>query len=144
MITAIKSMLDAIKPAIEAIRPRVTVILVAIFAALAFTSGYLVRDWRAEAQMQRLSSQNAVLSASNEKCALDIRSVKTAMSTLTEMAAEREKSAAEAMRHAAAAAAKHTSQAKKIRAFPPVASEHQYEAITREQIEYVQSRHQND
>jgi hypothetical protein len=66
------------------------------------------------------------------------------MSTLTEMAAEREKTAAEAMRHATVAAAKHTSQAKKIRTFPPVASEHQYEAITREQIEYVQSRHQND
>jgi hypothetical protein len=144
MITAIKSMIGAIKPVIEAIRSRITVILVAIFAALAFTSGYLVSDWRAEAQVQRLSSQNAVLSAANEKCALDIRSVKAAMSTLTEVAAEREKSAAEAMRQAAATAVRHTRQARKIRAFPPVAPEHQYEAITREQIEYVQSRHQDD
>ena len=144
MITAIKSMISAIKSVIEAIRPRITVILVAIFAALAFTGGYFVSDWRSESQMQRLSSQNAVLSAANEKCALDIQSVRTAMSTLTEVAAEREKNAAEAMRHATAAAAKHTSHAKKIRTLPSVAPEHQYEAITREQIEYVQSRHQTD
>jgi hypothetical protein len=66
------------------------------------------------------------------------------MSTLTEVAAEREKNAAAAMRHATAAAAKHISHAKKIRTLPSVAPEHQYEAITREQIEYVQSRHQTD
>lgn len=66
------------------------------------------------------------------------------MSTLTEVAAEREKNATEAMRHAAAVAAKHTGLAKKTRALPAVAAEHQYEAITREQIEYVQSRHQTD
>jgi|SRR5687768_1422565 len=144
MITAIKPITSAIKTAIKAIRPRITAILVAIFAALAFTGGYFVSDWRCGSQMQRLSLQNAVLSAANEKCALDIRSVRTAMSTLTEVAAEREKSAAEAMRHATAAAAKHTSHAKKTRTLPPVAPEHQYEAITREQIEYVQSRHQTD
>jgi hypothetical protein len=144
MITAIKPITSAIKTVIKAIRPRITAILVAIFAALAFTGGYFVSDWRCGSQMQRLSLQNAVLSAANEKCALDIRSVRTAMSTLTEVAAEREKSAAEAMRHATAAAAKHTSHAKKTRTLPPVAPEHQYEAITREQIEYVQSRHQTD
>ncbi|WP_074743594.1 hypothetical protein [Nitrosospira multiformis] len=144
MITSLKPVIGAIQPVIEAIRPRITVILTAIFAALAFTGGYFVSDWRSASQLQRLNSQNAILSAASEKCALDIRSVRTAMSTLTEVAAEREKNATEAMRHAAAVAAKHTSLAKKTRALPAVAAEHQYEAVTREQIEYVQSRHQTD
>ncbi|ABB74768.1 hypothetical protein Nmul_A1465 [Nitrosospira multiformis ATCC 25196] len=144
MIPSLKPVINAIQPVIEAIRPRITVILTAIFAALAFTGGYLVSDWRSASQLQRLNSQNAILSAASEKCALDIRSVRTAMTTLTEVAAEREKNATEAMRHASAVAAKHTSSAKKTRALPAVAAEHQYEAITREQIEYVQSRHQTD
>lgn len=124
--------------------PAITAIVIAIFAALAFAGGFVVSDWRSESHMQRLRSQNAVLSAANEKCVLDIGSVRAAMGAMTETAAAREKNAARAMVQAATAAAKHTSRAKKTRALPMVAPEHQYEVITREQIEYVQSRHQND
>lgn len=144
MIKVIKSITSVIQPIIGAIRPRITAILVAIFTVLGFIGGFMVADWRSAPEMQRLSSQNAVLAAANEKCELDIGSVRVAMSAITEAAAEREKSAAEAMRHAAAAAAKHTSRAKKTRTLPAVAPEHQYESITREQIEYVQNRHQTD
>jgi hypothetical protein len=124
--------------------PAITAIVIAIFAALAFTAGFVVSDWRSASQLQRLRSQNSVLSVANEKCVLDIQSVRAAMAAMTETAATREKNAARAMRSAAATAAKHTSRAKKTRALPAVAPEHQYEVIKREQIEYVQSRHQND
>jgi hypothetical protein len=56
----------------------------------------------------------------------------------------RNKNAAMAMRRAGSMAAKHSNRAKKIIALPPVALERQCEVLTREQIEYVKSRHQNN
>jgi hypothetical protein len=68
--------------------------------------------------------------------------VRTAMDALTAAAATREKNAAIAMRDAGAAAAKHVSRAQDIRSLPAVAAQHQCEAITREQAEYIQTRRQ--
>lgn len=124
--------------------PAITAIVIAIFAAFAFTGGFVVSGWRSASQMQQLSSQKAALLAANEKCVLDIQSVRAATSAMTKAAATREKNAAIAMRRAAATAAKHTRRAKKTHGLPVVPLEHQYEAIKREQTEYVQSRHQTD
>ncbi|SEO53429.1 hypothetical protein [Nitrosovibrio sp. Nv6] len=124
--------------------PAITAAIIAILAALAFSGGFAVSDWRSAAEIERLNSSNAVLSAANDKCAVDIQSVRKAMDALTSTSARREKNAAMAMRSATAVAAKHTKRAKKMRALPPVAAAHQCEVIDREQIEYVKSRDHNE
>lgn len=129
------------------ISPAVTAIVIAILAALAFGGGFALSDWRMASQIQRLNTNNAMLSAANDKCATDIQSVRMALETLTVAAAKREKDAIKAMRSAATAAATHTGNAKKIRALPPVAAAapgKQCEVISMEQIQYVQSRHRHD
>src|SRR5687768_4802556 len=124
--------------------PAITAAIIAIFAALAFSGGFAVNDWRSAAEIERLNSSNAVLSVANDKCAVDVQSVRKAMDALTATSARREKNAAMAMRSATAVAAKHTKRAKKMRTLSPVAPAHQCEAVTREQIEYVEGRSQND
>ncbi|ARO87828.1 hypothetical protein EBAPG3_008645 [Nitrosospira lacus] len=129
------------------ISPAVTAIVIAILAALAFGGGFALSDWRMASQIQRLNTNNAMLSAANDKCATDIQSVRMALETLTVAAAKREKDAIKAMRSAATAAATHTGNAKKIRSLPPVAAAapgKQCEVISMEQIQYVQSRHRHD
>lgn len=125
------------------ITPAITAIVIAVFSALAFGGGFALGDWRMASQIQRLNSHNAMLSAANDKCATDIQSARIAMEALTTSTAAREKNAVMAMRGATAAAAKHSNRAKKISALPPAAPEKQCEAISTEQIKYVQSRHQN-
>jgi hypothetical protein len=94
--------------------------------------------------MHQLTSHNTVLSAANERCNSDIESVRAAMAAMTASIASREKKAANAMQQAAATAATYINRAKKIRSLPEVPPEHQYEVIAREQIEYVQSRLQDN
>lgn len=119
----------------------IVAVLITISAGISFASGYGISNWRSAVQVQRLNSNNAILSEANKKCAADINSVQDSMRTLSQAAAQREKSAANAIKGAASEAADHTNRAKKIRALSPVTSERQYEAIAREQAEYVQSRH---
>ncbi len=85
-----------------------------------------------------------MLSASNNKCASDIQSVRAAMDALTTASMTREKNAAVAMQHAGAVAAKHANRAKDIRSRPPVAPQYQCEAIMREQAAYIQTRRQDE
>jgi hypothetical protein len=122
----------------------VAAIIVAVFSALAFCGGFIVSNWRSASQTHQLTSRNTMLSAANEKCEADIESVRAAMSAMTASIASREKKAVNAMQQAAATAAMYTNRAKKIRSLPEVPSEHQYEVIAREQIEYVQSRLQDN
>src|SRR5690348_13895289 len=117
------------------ISPTILAVVIAIFAGLAFTGGFTVSDWRSASQIQRLNSENAMLSAANDKCTVDIQSVHKAMDELAASSARREKDAARAIRRAEADAAKHTNHAKKIRALPPVKPEYQCEVIVKEQIE---------
>jgi hypothetical protein len=124
------------------ISPAITAAIIAVLAVLAFVGGFAVSDWRAAGEIRRLNSDNAMLSASNNKCASDIQSVRAAMEALTAASAAREKNAATAMRNAGAVAAKHVRRAKDIRSLAPVAPKHQCEAIAREQAEYVRSRRQ--
>lgn len=124
--------------------PAIAAIVIAVIAALAFSGGFAVSDWRSAAEIQRLNSNNAILSSANDKCATDIQSVRMAMDALKAASARRERDAAIAMRRAAKAAAKHTGKAGKIRSLPPVAPEHQCEALAREQLAYVKGRRQDD
>lgn len=126
------------------ISPAITAIIIAVLVALAFGGGFALADWRMALQVQRLNSDNAMLSVANDKCATDIQSVRTALQTLTATAAAREKNASQAMRRAAPVAAKHTGNARKVRSLPPVAPERQCEMISREQISYVESRLHDD
>ena len=129
------------------ISPAVTAVVIAILAALAFGGGFALSDWRAAAQIQRLNTNNAMLSAANDKCATDIQSVRMALEALTVAAAKREKDAVKAMRAATTAAATHTGNAKKIRSLRPAPAAtlgKQCEMISTEQIQYVQSRQRHD
>ena len=126
------------------ITPAITAIIIIVLSAVAFVGGFAVSDWRSSVEIRRLTSDNALLSASNNKCASDIQSVRAAIDTLTSTSVTREKNAAVAMRNAAASAAKHVSRAKDIRSLPAVAPQHQCEAIEREQAEYIRTRRQND
>ena len=124
--------------------PAITAIIIAVLVALAFSGGFALSDWRMASRIQQLNSDNAVLSAANDRCATDIQSTRTAMDALTATAAAREKKAAKAMRGATTAAAQHTGNAKKMQTLPPVVPEKQCEVVYVEQIKYVQSRHPND
>lgn len=85
-----------------------------------------------------------MLSASNNKCASDVQSVRAAMAALTTASMTREKNASAAMQQAGAVAAKHVSRAKDIRSRPSVAPQYQCEAIMREQAAYIQTRRQDE
>ena len=126
------------------ISPAITAIIIAVLAAVAFTGGFAVSNWRSTAEIQRLNSDNAMLSASNNKCASDVQSVRAAMVALTTASMTREKNAAAAMQQAGAVAAKHVSRAKDIRSRPSVAPQYQCEAIMREQAAYIQTRRQDE
>lgn len=126
------------------ISPAITAIIIAVLAAVAFTGGFAVSNWRSTAEIQRLNSDNAMLSASNNKCASDVQSVRAAMAALTTASMTREKNAAAAMQQAGAVAAKHVSRAKDIRSRPSVAPQYQCEAIMREQAAYIQTRRQDE
>ena len=126
------------------ISPAITAIIIAVLAAVAFTGGFAVSNWRSTAEIQRLNSDNAMLSASNNKCAADVQSVRAAMAALTTASMTREKNAAAAMQQAGAVAAKHVSRAKDIRSRPSVAPQYQCKAIMREQAAYIQTRRQDE
>ncbi|MEO7558779.1 MAG: hypothetical protein ABIT23_00800 [Nitrosospira sp.] len=127
--------------------PAITAIVIAVLVAISFSGGFALSDWRMAAQIQRLNTNNAMLSAANDRCATDIQSVRMALEALTVAAVTREKEAAKAMRSATTAAATHTGNARKIRSLPPVPvgkPEKQCEVMSTEQVQYVQSRHRND
>lgn len=124
--------------------PAITAIVIVVLVALAFSGGFALSDWRMASRIQQLNSDNAVLSAANDRCATDIQSTRTAMDALTVAAAAREKEAAKAMRGATTVAAQHTGNAKKMQALPSAAPEKQCAVVYVEQIKYVQSRHPDD
>ena len=92
------------------ISPAITAIIIAVLAAVAFIGGFAVSDWRSAAEIRQLNSDNALLSASNNKCASDIQSVRAAIAGLTTASMSQGKNAAAAMQQAGTAAAKHVQQ----------------------------------
>ena len=123
--------------------PTILAVVIAVCAGLAFTGGFAVGDWRSALQIQRLTSNNVALTMANNKCATDIQSVRSSMDALAADSTKRKKNAAKAMRGARVSATRHSRRAEKMLALSPIAPEHQYEVITREQIAYVQGRHED-
>jgi hypothetical protein len=62
--------------------PTILAILIAVFADLSFTGGFVINDWRSGAQNAHLKSDNAVLTAANGKWATDIESVRQSVSEI--------------------------------------------------------------
>lgn len=124
--------------------PAITAVLMGIIAAFSFGGGFALGDWRMTSRLERLSSDNALLSASNDRCAMDIEKARVAMESLRTTTAIREKNAAKAMQAASVDAVRHTKAARKIQSAPSVAPEHQCEKMTAEQTEYVRDRHKNE
>jgi hypothetical protein len=124
--------------------PAITAVLIGIVAAFSFGGGFALGDWRMASRLERLSSDNALLSAANDRCAMDIEKARVAMDALRTTTITREKNAARAMQAASKVAVRHTKAAKKIQSLPPAKPEHQCEKMTAEQMEYVRDRHQNE
>jgi hypothetical protein len=95
-------------------------------------------------RLERLSSDNALLSAANDRCATDIEKARVAMDALRAITVTREKNATKAMQAASKVSMRHTKTARKIQSLPPAKPEQRCEKITVEQIEYVRDRQRNE
>jgi hypothetical protein len=124
--------------------PAITAVLIGIVAAFSFGGGFALGDWRMASRLERLSSDNALLSAANDRCATDIEKARVAMDTLRTATITREKNAARAMKNASKVAVRHTKAARKIQSLPPASPEHHCEKMTVEQIEYVRDRQRDE
>lgn len=122
------------------ISPAIAAIAIAVLTAVAFGGGFLVSDWRSNAQIERLKGKNTILSSSNDRCVLDVANVRAAVIAMEGIAREREKQAEEAMKQAEPIVERHTAKIIRIRSLPSVKPDMQCEAIKAEQIAYVQSR----
>jgi hypothetical protein len=124
--------------------PAITAVLIGIVAALSFGGGFALGDWRMVSRLERLSSDNALLSTANDRCAMDIERARVAMDALRNATITREQNAAKAMQTASKVAVRHTKAARKIQSLPPAKPEQQCQKMTIEQMEYVRGRHQNE
>ena len=122
------------------ISPTILAVVIAIFAGLSFTGGFVVSDWRSAARIQKLSSEITVLTAANGKCATDIKNAETAMTVITEAAKERERQATKSMEQAQPQVEQRMAVIRRIKVLPTVAPDQQCEAIKQEQIVYVNGR----
>jgi outer membrane murein-binding lipoprotein Lpp len=59
--------------------PAITAVLIGIVAAFSFGGGFALGDWRIASRLERLSSDNALLSAANDRCAMDIEKARAAI-----------------------------------------------------------------
>lgn len=59
--------------------PAITAVLIGIVAAFSFGGGFALGDWRMAPRVARLSSDNALLSAANDRCAVDIEKARVAI-----------------------------------------------------------------
>jgi ribosomal protein S8E len=126
------------------ISPAILAVVIAIFTGLAFTGGFVVSDWRSGARIAKLNSDNSVLTAANDRCAADVRSVRADVAALTQAAAEKVKQAEAEVVKAQPKADKHTSRAIVIKSAPIRQDETLCQAVEREQIEYVTGRRNGD
>lgn len=52
--------------------PAITAVLIGIVAAFSFGGGFALGDWRINHRLERLESDNKLLSAANDRCAQDM------------------------------------------------------------------------
>lgn len=99
-------------------------------------------DWRSSGEIERLKGDKQVLTASNNKCAADLRNVNKAVTSILDAAIAREKQAAEAMQRAQPQIERRQARITQIRNMPAVPIDGQCKAIREEQAGYVLARHQ--
>jgi hypothetical protein len=123
-------------------------IVAAVIFSAGFGTGWGVKGWkdgaevaRAVSEKEKVESRNAILQTANANCAIDIEGVRQGVKVITDAVAEREKAASEAMKNAETLAGKHVAQIAAINALPIVPEAGQCDAISQEQKEYVQKRH---
>ncbi|SDA27264.1 hypothetical protein SAMN05216315_13253 [Nitrosospira sp. Nsp18] len=124
--------------------PAITAIVITIFATLSFGGGFVVSDWRSSKEMQRLSSENAVLRAANDKCATDVVTVRAGVKEVTDALDAKKQAADAAMKDAQYSAGKHSTLAEEVNSLPVRPDETQCQAVEREQREYVQAALSHD
>ncbi len=121
-------------------------IAAAIFAAGA-GAGWTLNGWRLGAEVAKLEGQrdalvaeNALVRNANQRCAVDVAAVQTAVTGIVEASKGLTKAANDAMSKAGAAAARLTASADEILARPPPAPGKECETIAAEQADYVRKR----
>jgi hypothetical protein len=98
--------------------PAITAIVIVIFTVLGFGGGFAVSDWRSGKEVQRLSSENAVLRAANDKCATDVVAVRAGVKDVTDALDAKKRAADAAMKDAQYWASKHSTLADEVNSLP--------------------------
>jgi hypothetical protein len=115
------------------------IVAIVIFVAGSGT-GWTINEWRNGAKIAHLDSNNAVLSAANDKCKTDVESARAGVKQVTDALEAKKQAAEAAMKDAQYWAHKHSKLAEEVNSLPILEGETQCQAIEREQREYVQAR----
>lgn len=129
--------------------PLIAIIVVSVLVG--FGSGWGVKGWKDGAEValavsakEKVESRNAILEAANTSCATDIEGVRKGVAVVIGQVEERERAASAAMKAADVVVAERKKEIAAIKNLPqvPPEPEAQCAAIVREQIDYVQKRHE--
>lgn len=115
-------------------------VIAAVAGASGFAAGWKLNGWRLGAKIERLAGEASALSSANERCAVNVAEVRTAVAGIVKAAEERAVEARKGIAKAEAAAVKHINRAAGIIARPPVPPEKQCDTVRDEQVEYVRAR----
>ena len=122
-------------------------VLFAAGAASGGLAGWKAQGWRMGAQLERantkitsLEAQNAILTAANARCGVDVAEVRAAVKGVVDESLKIANQARAAMERAAKTSAGHLGRAETILQQLPVAPEKWCEAIMSEQRAYVDQR----
>ena len=117
-------------------------IIIIIVSSLLVGSGigWTVKDWQTGAKMAVLESRDAVVTAANAQCKTDVVTVKAGVKEVTDALAQKKLDADAAMKDAQFWAGKHSRLAQEVNSLPVRPDESVCDAVTREQIEYVERR----
>jgi hypothetical protein len=72
--------------------------LAALIAVISFGGGWTIHSWKSGAKMKELESRDAVVSAANDKCVIDIGAARDGIKQLKDSLAAKEREAEAAMR----------------------------------------------
>ena len=120
----------------------ILLIIIIIVSSLLVGSGigWTVKDWQTGAKMAVLESRDAVVTAANAQCKTDVVTVKAGVKEVTDALAQKKLDADAAMKDAQFWAGKHSRLAQEVNSLPVRPDESVCDAVTREQIEYVERR----
>lgn len=120
----------------------ILLIIIIIVSSLLVGSGigWTIKDWQTGAKMAVLESRDAVVTAANAQCKTDVIAVQSGVKEITDALAKKKQDADAAMKDAEFWAGKHSRLAQEVNALPVKPDESVCDAVTREQIEYVEKR----